>query len=164
MELQMLDNNAHFYYITNNTLYTVASFTNNSFQLTTASSDSSISGDTNSILISGKSYIYLNHQPTIISDKRLKNIIKDIKFDWIDKLIIKEFEYNKSPNIKQIGLIAQDYVDEDYSKYFINENNEGYYSITYGNITNALIQYCQEMKKEINSLKEEIKQLKESDK
>lgn len=108
--------------------------------------------------------IYMSHQPTWPSDKRLKQEIKDINVNWIDELKVKEFEYIKNPDKKQIGLIAQDYEDKEYNKYFLNKNDDGYYGISYGNITNALIQYCQEMKKEINSLKEEIKKLKESDK
>ena len=108
--------------------------------------------------------IHFSSQPIIDSDERLKQEIKNINTSWIDELKVKEFEYIKNPNKKQIGLIAQDYLDKDYSKYFLNQDDNGYYGITYGNITSALIQYCQEMKKEINSLKEEIKQLKESDK
>lgn len=108
--------------------------------------------------------IGLSSQPVIGSDERLKQEIKDIDTSWIDELKVKEFEYIKSPERKQIGLIAQDYEDKEYAKYFLNQDKDGYYAITYGNITNALIQYCQEMKKEINSLKEEIAKLKESDK
>ena len=160
MELQMLDNNAHFDYITNNTQYTVASFSNNGFYLDgDINGNSSISGNSNDIAIFGNSHIYLNKQPTIISDKRLKNNIKDIKVDWIDKLKVKEFEYNSTPKQKQIGLIAQDYINEDYSKYFINKNDEDYYSIAYGNITNALIQYCQELKTNMNKQQEIIEKL-----
>lgn len=108
--------------------------------------------------------IYASTQITVSSDEQLKQEIKDIDTSWIDELKVKEFEYKKNPGKKQIGLIAQDYEDKEYGKYFLNQDKDGYYSIAYGNITNALIQYCQEMKKEINSLKEEIKQLKESDK
>ena len=108
--------------------------------------------------------IYASTQITVSSDEQLKQEIKDIDTSWIDELKVKEFEYKKNPGKKQIGLIAQDYEDKEYAKYFLSQSEDGYYGIAYGNITNALIQYCQEMKKEINSLKEEIKQLKESDK
>lgn len=106
--------------------------------------------------------IQMSHQANISSDKRLKKKIKNVDVSWIDDLKIKEFEYKNTPNKKQIGLIAQDYVDKEYSKYFLNQNKDenDYYSITYGNITNALIQYCQEMKNEINLLKQEIEVLK----
>lgn len=112
----------------------------------------------------GTDSIYMSHQPSIGSDKRLKQNIKNIDVSWIDNLKLKEFEYKKTPDKKQIGLIAQDYVGEEYSKYFLNQDDKGYYSIEYQTITNALIQYCQELKQEVNLLKEEIKSLKESDK
>ena len=104
-------------------------------------------------------------EPTIGSDKRLKNNIKDINnVSWIDELNIKEYEYNDCKDVKRIGLIAQDYENKDYSKYFLDKNEDGYYGIRYNDITNALIQYCQEMKQEIKELKEEIKSLKGDDK
>ena len=108
--------------------------------------------------------ISMSHNPTVSSDKRLKKNIKEIDVSWIDDLKVKEFEYKTSPSKKQIGLIAQDYENEEYSKYFLNKNENDYYGISYGNITNALIQYCQELKQEINTLKNEINSLKESDK
>ena len=104
--------------------------------------------------------IQLSRTPSIASDQRLKQEIKNINVDWIDSLKVKEYEYINTPDKKQIGLIAQDYIEEDYSKYFLNENEDGYYSITYGNITNALIQYCQELKQEVKQLHQEIAELK----
>ena len=112
--------------------------------------------------------IGMSHTPSISSDERLKQNIEDVNVSWIDNIKVKEFEYKNTPNKKQIGVIAQDYLEEDYSRYFlnsyINEDGEKYYSVEYGNITNALIQYCQELKKEINTLKNEINSLKESEK
>lgn len=102
----------------------------------------------------------------ITSDKRLKQEIKDTDVSWIDKLKVKEFEYKNAPGKKQIGLIAQDYENEDFSKYFLSKNrkeknsDEEYYGIAYGNITNGLIQYCQELKKSIKEQQEEIELLK----
>ena len=113
--------------------------------------------------------ITVNRNITNISDERLKQKIKDMDVSWVDELRLKEFEYKSTPNKKQIGLIAQDYLDKDYSKYFIEKikipnDEQEYYGISYGNITNALIQYCQELKQEINTLKNEINSLKESEK
>ncbi len=96
--------------------------------------------------------IQMSHNPNISSDKRLKRNIKELNVDWINGLKIREFEYKKTPNRKMIGLIAQDYLDKNYSKYFLHENEDGYYSINYQNITNALIQYCQELEKRISEL------------
>lgn len=108
-------------------------------------------------------YIGCSSTPIVDSDKRLKQDIKDTKVDWIDELKVKEFEYIKSPNQKQIGLIAQDYIDKGYSKYFLIKKEDGYYGISYGNIQSALIQYCQQLNKKIEKLEERIKKM-ESDK
>lgn len=104
--------------------------------------------------------IYASKNITIESDKRLKDKIKNIDTSFIDDLKVKEFEYKKTPGEKQIGLIAQDYVDKDYAEYFLSKNKDGYYGISYGNITNALIQYCQDLKKEVEELKKEVNKLK----
>ena len=101
--------------------------------------------------------IQMSHTPTITSDIRKKQNIKDIDVSWINNLKVKEFEYIKTPKQKQIGLIAQDYIENNFSKYFLQKDDEGYYSINYGNITNALIKYCQNLEKEIQRLKEMIK-------
>lgn len=105
-------------------------------------------------------YIEVSSQPVTPSDERLKQEIKDIDVDWINELDIKEFEYKRTPNKKHIGLIAQNYIDKDYSKYFLNQNREGYYGIDYGSITNALIKYTQQLNKRIESLEQEVKDLK----
>lgn len=117
-------------------------------------------GNFDCYIMGGNGSISMSHSPSISSDKRLKKSIKNIDVTWIDNLKVKEFEYKNTPDKKQIGLIAQDYVDTDYSKYFLNQNADGYYGINYGNITNALIQYCQELKKEIVDLRKEIEVLK----
>ena len=92
------------------------------------------------------------------SDKRLKENIKDVDdVSWIDKLKIKEFEYKKRPNKKHIGIIAQDYLDEEFKKYFLYKNEMDIFTVSYTDITNALIKYCQELKKEVNILKEGAK-------
>lgn len=100
--------------------------------------------------------IDMSHNPNITSDKRLKKNIKDLDVSWIDSLKIKEFEYKTTSEKKQIGLIAQDYLDKDFSKYFLSKNKEGYYSINYGNITNALIKYCQQLESRINELEKKV--------
>ena len=118
------------------------------------------------VYLRGDNNVYSNKQITIISDERLKDNIKNISVDWVNDLKVKEFEYKNDNGKKQIGLIAQEYLDKDYSKYFLNDfdlNGEKYYGISYGNITNALIQYCQEMNEKINKLEKRIEEL-ESDK
>lgn len=131
-----------------------------------------IQSDLNTGLACGSGHIYvldgsiqMSHQPIIESDKRLKQKIKNIDVSFINDIKIKEFEYINTPGKKQIGVIAQDYINKEYSKYFLNknlnDNGEEYYSVSYGNITNALIKYCQEMNKQIEALQNQINELKE---
>lgn len=117
-------------------------------------------GDRTDYISLSPSLIQMSRQPVINSDKKLKDKIKDIDVSWIDELKVKEYVYKTSKEKKQIGLIAQDYEGKDYAEYFLNKNQNGLYGIEYGNITNALIQYCQELKKEVQKLKEEVKELK----
>lgn len=104
--------------------------------------------------------IECNTPITVRSDKRYKTDIKDIDVKWIDDLKVKEYVYKKNPNNKHIGLIAQDYVNKDYSEYFLNQNKDGIYSIEYSSITNALIKYTQELNKRVEQLEKEVKELK----
>lgn len=94
--------------------------------------------------------VYSNKSITVTSDARKKNSITEVDVSWIDELKIKSFKYNES-NANQIGLIAQDYLEKSYAKYFMSIDPDGYYGITYGNITNALIKYSQETKKIVSS-------------
>lgn len=102
-----------------------------------------------------RSSIIASRSITISSDKRKKKNIEKLEdISWIDDLIIKEFDYKSGGKSRNIGLIAQDYENKEYNKYFLETDEEGYYAISYGNITNALIKYCQELKKRINELEE----------
>lgn len=107
----------------------------------------------NSDFVILKGQVQMDSEPSIDSDKRLKTKIKDINdVSWIDELKVKEYEYKKVKDKKHIGLIAQDYVEKDYSKYFLQKDEKGFYSISYNNITNALIQYCQKLNDRISEL------------
>lgn len=88
---------------------------------------------------------------SITSDKRLKDNVHEIDVSWINELHIVGFKYkgNASPNI---GLIAQDCLDNTYASYFIDKDDKGYYSIRYENILNALIKYCQRLNARITEL------------
>lgn len=103
-------------------------------------------------------------EPYWPSDERLKENIKDVNVDWIDDLKVKEFVYKTNLNKNKIGLIAQDYLEKDYNKYFLEQDRDGYYAIRYTNITNALIKYCQELKQRIDTLEERINKLEEDKK
>ena len=103
--------------------------------------------------------IECNTPIVVRSDKRNKTAIKNIDVNWIKDLKIKEYEYKKNPNKKHIGLIAQDYIGKEYSKYFLNQNKDGYYGIDYSSITNALIQYTQELNKKVEQLEKRVEEL-----
>lgn len=118
----------------------------------------------NDIYLEAPRNIYESVQPIVTSDKRLKTKIKDINVDWINSLKVKQFEYKDISGKENIGLIAQDYINEEFSKYFIDtfeKNGEIYYGIIYGNITNALIKYCQQLNENIKLLQNKIKILEE---
>ena len=86
------------------------------------------------------------------SDKRLKTNINDIDSDFIYQLDIKSFDYINGDKNK-IGIIANDYADMDFSKWFLHQDKNGYYAVDYQNIVNALIKCVQELKEEIKQLK-----------
>lgn len=101
---------------------------------------------------------------TVSSDRRLKDKIQDVDVSWIDDLHVKSYVYKNMPDTHQIGIIAQDYIDKKYKKYFLEYDEEsGFYGVSYGNITNALIQYCQELKVRVRQLETVIKQRSDSD-
>lgn len=119
-------------------------------------SDSGGSSERNGITIYSGG-IAMSRQPSYGSDKRLKTKINEIEdVSWIDELKVKEYEYKVSPGEKNIGLIAQDYEDKEYAKYFLNKDLNGMYCISYTDISNALILYCQQLKKQINNQQQQI--------
>ena len=103
------------------------------------------------------SSIIASRSITISSDRRKKKNIEDLNdYSWIDDLKIKEFDYNNKSESRSIGLIAQDYEDKEYNKYFLEVDENGYYAISYSNITNALIKYCQELKERVSELERRL--------
>ena len=87
-----------------------------------------------------------------MKSKQEKNYLNIMYFKTLLNVCIQMFEYKNTPNKKQIGVIAQDYIGKDFSKYFLNQGIDQYYSVTYGNITNALIKYCQELNSKVENL------------
>ena len=125
--------------------------------------------DSTYIYLFGDGYngITMSTTPSYGSDARLKDNIKETNVDWIDDLKLKQFNYKNSPKIKEIGLVAQDYLDKDYKDNFIttyDNNGEEYYSIKYQNITNGLIQYCQELKQQVKELEKRVNDLEKGHK
>lgn len=110
------------------------------------------------VIWGNNSFISMSMSPVVNSDIRLKTKIKDINVEWINDLKIKEFEYKNNPHQKFVGLIAQDYIDKDYSEIFLRKHGE-FYSINYENITNSLIQYSQMLNNKINELTKKMEVL-----
>ncbi|MEG0365470.1 MAG: tail fiber domain-containing protein [Coprobacillus sp.] len=103
--------------------------------------------------------IWASNNIVISSDIRLKNNICYLDENWIDELNVVVFDYNNGAK-NQIGLIANDYINKEFSKYFLNKNKDEYYAINYSNINNALIKYCQQIRKDLNNACTEIATLK----
>lgn len=94
-----------------------------------------------------------------MSDKRLKcNFSKELDPSWIDDIVVYSFDY-KNGLKNQIGIIAQEQLGKDSAKYFLTQNKEGFYSVAYANIHNALIKYCQQLKQRVDAQEDRIARL-----
>ncbi|MCL5783934.1 MAG: tail fiber domain-containing protein [Patescibacteria group bacterium] len=80
--------------------------------------------------------------------------INSVKFDWRTN----EFPQRNLPKGRQIGLIAQD-VEKQFPE-LVNTDNEGYKALDYGKFGAVLLEAIKEQQKEIEDLKQEVKQLK----
>ncbi len=103
----------------------------------------------------------------LYSDRRFKkniepinNALSDImklqaiKYDWRKD----EFPNNHFDNKRHIGFIAQD-IEKIYPE-IVNTNDEGYKSLDYSKLTPVLVKAVQELKLEIDKLKEENEELR----
>lgn len=104
-------------------------------------------GFTNRINISAKNEIYLSRQPTVGSDERLKENIKEIDLTGIlNYLNIYEFNYKGSKR-KTVGVIAQDFIGTPYEDIILSKNEKGYYSVDYNVINMAIAQFIKKVMK-----------------
>lgn len=104
-------------------------------------------GYTNRIDIRAKNEIYLSRQPTVGSDKRLKENIKEIDLTGIlNYLNIYEFNYKGSKR-KTVGVIAQDFIGTPYEDIILSKNEKGYYSVDYNVINMAIAQFIKKVMK-----------------
>ena len=95
------------------------------------------------------------------SDRRLKqNITKADNIDnLIDKIEVDKFQFKTSPEITQIGTIAQDLEDiipEEYHDCFINTDTKGNLSINENKLIYLCINEIQKLKKEVEELQNSI--------
>lgn len=90
------------------------------------------------------------------SDARIKKNINDIDIsELIDNLKIKSFDYKEG--IKNVvGVIAQDLIDNEFSRFILRENNEGILSVDYNALSIACIQRVQKLSKKIKEMERVI--------
>lgn len=126
------------------------------------------------------SYIYLNYQPNVSSDERLKENIKDnsLGLDFINDIDTKTFnlinrnKHQKYPEPTQFGVIAQQ-LEKILIKHGVKVDNlnmlskgeDGYWGVQYTQLIAPIIKAIQELNKktdsEISRLRNENKMLKQ---
>lgn len=99
--------------------------------------------------------IYASRSITVTSDVRKKKNIACVDTSWIYSLLIKQFEYLNDSE-KMIGLIAQDYIGYEWSKYFLRQSQDGYYAIDYQNVSMALVKEVQKLRNQIIDMQSRI--------
>lgn len=103
---------------------------------------------------------YLKTNPNVSSDRRCKRDIADLDVEalaaFVGKLPVVSYNYNDdaADEEKRIGVIAQDLVaaDADISKYFIEVDNKGFYSIRPADLVFPLIAAVQALTKRVDEL------------
>lgn len=89
------------------------------------------------------------------SDIRKKKNVLEVDSSWIYSLHVKQYEFLNS-NEKNIGLIAQEYIDCEWSKYFLRIGPNGYYTIDYQNVSMALVKEVQKLRNQIIDMQSRI--------
>lgn len=105
------------------------------------------------------SAIYSKVQISVSSDERLKENINTaptsdlVKF--VENLNIKTYNYIGKEEEENIGVIAQELIKEnpDLAKYFVRQDENGYYSVKTADLVFPLIVAVQQLAKEIEQLK-----------
>lgn len=96
------------------------------------------------------------------SDKRLKQDIVPISFDAsriVENVDVFEFEYKDAPDIKQIGMIAQDL--EEYCPNLVVTGDDGYLRIKESKLIYVLWKSLHDANRRIDILESQIKALYE---
>ena len=99
--------------------------------------------------------IYLVSQPNVSSDERCKRNICDLPgsrmLDFINRLDVVEYNYKDDSEDaeKRIGVIAQAMLaaDPEIAKYFVDTDENGYYSLRPADLVFPLIAAVQELSK-----------------
>lgn len=102
--------------------------------------------------------IYATADVIAFSDARVKEDVRTVEnaLDKVSKLrgvtYIKKDEDNKK---RKMGVIAQEVLEV--LPEVVHEDNDGYYGVSYGNIVGVLIEAIKEQQKQIDELKQELK-------
>ena len=102
--------------------------------------------------------IYATADVIAFSDARVKEDVRTVEnaLDKVTKLrgvtYIKKDEDNKK---RKMGVIAQEVLEV--LPEVVHEDNDGYYGVSYGNIVGVLIEAIKEQQKQIDELKQELK-------
>ena len=108
--------------------------------------------------------IYLKSAANVSSDERLKRNIEEIDgdtlSDFVNNLNVVSYNYNDDAEDAEarIGLTAQNVLQssEEIAKYFVEEDDNGYYSLRPSDLVFPLIAAVQKLSKEVEDLKAKI--------
>lgn len=108
--------------------------------------------------------IYLKSAANVSSDERLKRDIVDLDnqslADFVSKLNVVSYNYNDDAENAdaRIGLTAQNVLqaNEDIAKFFVEQDDNGYYSLRPSDLVFPLIATVQKLTEEIEELKAKI--------
>lgn len=108
--------------------------------------------------------IYLKSAANVSSDERLKRDIKSIDKDslanFVNNLNVISYNYNDDAEDAEarIGLTAQNVLEanKDIAKYFVEEDDNGYYSLRPSDLVFPLVAAVQNLSKEVEELKAKL--------
>ena len=107
-------------------------------------------------------YIYLQNNPVVSSDSRLKEGIQQLPVDELADFIkgIKLVKYNYIGDDKErIGVIAQQLqeVNPELAKYFVNEQESGYLGLSVADLVFPLIAAVRSLQQRVEELEKGVK-------
>ena len=110
--------------------------------------DESVNVFSHKLFVSGS--VGVSGTVTQYSDKRFKSNIQDID-SALDKILSSRGVTFEKDGVKQVGVVAQEILET--IPEVVTEDNQGYLSVSYGNIVGVLIEAIKELKAEIEELK-----------
>lgn len=113
----------------------------------------------NTVFLNGTNHVYTNRAIETLSDARKKRAIKDIDISALfNHIKVKEFEYIDGGK-KQVGVIAQDFLNTPFEKFVLSQDKKGIYSVDYSVLYLAAIQKVQSLENRVSELERLVKEL-----